>query len=138
MSKVRSHDPFRHFKHKLWLKIGQFDSRPLKVGNCLDFFACRWHVTYYWKTFDKSYNFVLDFISIEGLHTKLCARKVAGVATLGISGLALGSPEIKCHLGAGPVARHKIYYKGEGSGFPQVRAVVSLNLPMVRPSTKSV
>jgi hypothetical protein len=31
----------------------------------------------------------------------------------------------KWHLGAGPVARHKVYYKGEGGGFPQVRAVVS-------------
>ncbi len=36
--------------------------------------------------------------------------------------------------------RHKIYYKGEGGGFPQVRAVVSLvspSLPVARPSTKS-
>jgi hypothetical protein len=36
--------------------------------------------------------------------------------------------------------RHWVYYKGEGGGFPQVRAVlslVSLNLPMVRPRTKS-
>jgi len=36
---------------------------------------------------------------------------------------------------------HKIYYKGEGGGFPQVRAVVSLvssNLLMARPNTKSV
>jgi len=29
-------------------------------------------------------------------------------------------------LGAGPVAKHKEYYEGEGGGFPQVRAVVSL------------
>jgi hypothetical protein len=37
--------------------------------------------------------------------------------------------------------RHKIYYKGEGGGFPKVRAVVSLvilNLPLVRSNTKSV
>jgi hypothetical protein len=48
-----------------------------------------------------------------------------------------GSP----NLGAGPMARHKLYYKGEGGGFPQVRAVVSLVnpcLPMVCPCTKSV
>jgi hypothetical protein len=35
--------------------------------------------------------------------------------------------------------RHKVYYKGEGGGFPQVRAVVSLVnlcLPMVHPCTK--
>jgi hypothetical protein len=37
--------------------------------------------------------------------------------------------------------KHKVYYKGEGGGFPQVWAVVSLvspSLPMARPSTKSV
>jgi hypothetical protein len=38
------------------------------------------------------------------------------------------------------VERHRVYYKGEGDGFPQVWAVVSLvspSLPMVRVSTKS-
>jgi hypothetical protein len=24
----------------------------------------------------------------------------------------------KCHLHVGPVANHKVYYKGEGGGFP--------------------
>jgi hypothetical protein len=52
--------------------------------------------------------------------------KVAEVLTLGISGLPLRGPETKCHLGAGPMARHKVYYKGEGYGFPQVWAVMSL------------
>jgi hypothetical protein len=32
----------------------------------------------------------------------------------------------KSHLDVGSVASHKIYYKGEGGGFPQVQAVVSL------------
>jgi hypothetical protein len=38
-------------------------------------------------------------------------------------------------------ANHRIYYKGEVGGFPQVKVVVSLvnlNLPMVCPNTKSV
>ncbi len=43
-----------------------------------------------------------------------------------ISGLPFGSLGTKCHLDVGLVERHKIYYKGEGGGFPQVRAVVSL------------
>ncbi len=46
----------------------------------------------------------------------------------------------KYHLDVGLVERHIVYYKGEGGGFPQVRAVVSLvspSLPVVRPSTKS-
>jgi len=62
------------------------------------------------------------------------------VPTLAILGLPLGSPETKSHLDVGLVERHKIYYKGEGGGFPQVWAVVSLvslNLPVARPNTNS-
>jgi hypothetical protein len=99
----------------------QFDSQPLRVRNRPDFLACRWCTTYCWKALNEEYNFALDFISIGGLHTKLWAFKVTKVPTLGISRLASGSPMTKCHLGAGPVARHKIYYKGEGRGFPQIR-----------------
>ncbi len=66
--------------------------------------------------------------------------KVVGVPAMRISGLTLGSPGTKCHLGANPVAKHKVYYKGEGGGFPQVWAMVSLvnsSLPVVCPNTKS-
>jgi hypothetical protein len=38
---------------------------------------------------------------------------------VGISGLPLGSPKIKWHLGASLVAKHRVYYKGEGGGFPK-------------------
>ncbi len=57
-----------------------------------------------------------------------------------ISGLPLGSPGTKCQLDVGLVERHKVYYKGEGGGFPQVRAKVNLMSPsllVARPSTKS-
>jgi hypothetical protein len=99
---------------KGWESNWQFDFWPLKVRNRLDFLACRWRATYRWNFFDKGYNFALDFVSIGGLHVKLWAPKVAGILTLGISGL----PRTKCHLGANPMARHKVYYKGEGGGFP--------------------
>jgi hypothetical protein len=42
-------------------------------------------------------------------------------------------------FGCGPVERCRIYYKGEGGGFPQVRVVVSLvnlRLLLVHPSPK--
>ncbi len=39
------------------------------------------------------------------------------------------SPETKCHLDVGLVKKHKVYYKGEGDGFPQVRVVVNLVSP---------
>ncbi len=35
-------------------------------------------------------------------------------------------PGKKSHLEVGPVERSKVYYKGEGGGFPQVRAVMNL------------
>jgi hypothetical protein len=35
----------------------------------------------------------------------------------------------KWHLGVGFVAMPKVYYKGEGGGFPQVHAMVSLMNP---------
>jgi hypothetical protein len=63
-----------------------------------------------------------------------------GVSTLGISGPPFGSLGTKCHLDVGFMERHKVYYKGEGGGFPQVRAVVSLvnpSLLMVHPNIKS-
>jgi hypothetical protein len=36
------------------------------------------------------------------------------------------SPGTKCHLDMAHVENYKVYYKGEGDGFPQVRAMVSL------------
>ncbi len=60
---------------------------------------------------------------------KLCAFKVAGVLVVTILGFPLGSPRTKSHLNVAPVESYKVYYKGEGGGFPQVRAVVSLVCP---------
>ncbi len=65
-------------------------------------------------------------MSIRGLHIKLWGPKVAGVPTLAISRLPFGSPGTKSHLDVGLMERQKIYYKGEGDGFPQVRVMVSL------------
>jgi hypothetical protein len=112
----------------------QFDSRPLKVRNRPDFLLSRWHATYCWKALDEGYNFAWDFISIGGLHTKVWPREVAKVPILGIFGT-------KWHLDACPMTSHRVYYKGEGDGFPQVQAVVSFvssSLFVARLSTKSV
>jgi hypothetical protein len=40
-----------------------------------------------------------------------------------------GCPGTKSHLDVAPMERHRIYYKGEGGGFSQVWAVVSLVSP---------
>jgi hypothetical protein len=65
-----------------------------------------------------------------------------GVPILGISGLPFGSPlgqKDNWVLVLWPCTKYTIYYKGEGGGFPQVRAVVSfvsLCLPVTRLCTK--
>jgi len=59
-----------------------------------------------------------NLISIEGLDTKLWTAKVTKISTLGISKLPSGNPGTKCHLDASPMAKHRIYYKGEGVAFP--------------------
>ncbi len=78
------------------------------------------------KALAKAYNFASDLIMIKGLHRKLCALKVVKVRIIGIFGLPLGRPGTKSHLDVAPMESCKVYYKGEGGGFPQVRAVVSL------------
>jgi hypothetical protein len=140
MFEMGLHDPFGHLKHKLrpkeksgiklavWFLTTKSQESP-------NFLAWRWCATYCWKTLDEGYNFASNLISIGGLHAKLWGPKVVGVPTLGISEV-----ETKCHLDVGLVERYKVYYKGEGGGFPQVWAVVSLvslRSPMIRRGTKS-
>jgi len=119
--------PFEHLKHKLWPKEGlgvklavwfpPTKSRESSQFPCVQV-VC-----------NKGYNFVLDLVSIRGLHTKLWGPKVMGIPILAISGFSLGSPRTKCHLDVGLVERHMYTIRGEGGGFPQVRAVVSLSCP---------
>ncbi len=118
----------------------QFDSRPLKVRNRPDFLACRQHATYRWKSLDQGYKFALNLIAIGGPHAKLWDPKVAGILVVGISRLPFGNPGTKCPLDLAPMERYREYYKGEGVGFAQVQAMVSLvspRLPVALPNTKS-
>jgi len=129
-----SYHPFGHLKHKLWpkerlgVKLAVWFPTT-KSWKLTWFLVCRWRAIYHWKDLDEGYNFALNFISIKGLHAKLWRFIVAGVPTLAISRLPLGSPEIKSHLDVGPMERRKVYCKGEGGGFPQVQAVMSLVNP---------
>jgi hypothetical protein len=104
----------------------QFDSRPEKVENRPDLLGYRRCATYRWKSVDESYNFALDRTSIQGLLAKLWGSKVPKARLAGFRDSHAGVPGEKSHLDVGPVERCRVYYKGEGGGFPQVRAVVSL------------
>jgi hypothetical protein len=93
------------------------------------------------ESLNEGYNFASDLIAIRGLHKKLCALKVTGVLVVAILGLPLGSLGTKSHLDVAPVEWRRVYYMGEGGGFPRVRAVVSQvspELPVACPSTKGV
>jgi hypothetical protein len=103
--------------------------------------VCKWSVTHWWEALDEGYNFASDLITIGGLHRKLCVLKVTRVLVVGISGLSFGSPGTKSHLDVALVESCRIYYMGEGGGFPRVRAVVSfmsLESPVACLSTKGV
>jgi hypothetical protein len=49
-----------------------------------------------------------------------------------ISGLHFGTPGNLCHLDVASAASCRLYYMGEGGGFPRVRAVVSLVVQSAR------
>jgi hypothetical protein len=116
-----------------------FDSRPLKVGNRPEILNYRERATYRWKGLDEIYNFALYRIAIQGLLAKLWGSKVPGVPFGAISGLPLESPGKNSHLDVASVESCRVYYKGEGGGFPQGpgrgESCVSV-LPVARPSTK--
>jgi hypothetical protein len=104
----------------------QFDSWPLKVRNRSNFLACMQRATYRWKAFDESYNFALDFIAIEGLHMKLCSPKVTGVPVVEFRDSYLGVLGQKAIWMWSSWRGAEYTTRGEGGGFPQVRAVGSL------------
>jgi hypothetical protein len=49
-----------------------------------------------------------------------------------LSRLHFGSSNKMCHSDVASATSHREYYKGEGGGFPRVRAVVSLVCPNAR------
>jgi hypothetical protein len=122
-----SHRPFDIWNTSYGQKKGQesnwqFNSWPLKVWNWPDFHACKWRATYRWKALNEGYNFALDLISIKGLHAKLWRPQNCESPNLGNFGTPTWESQDKKPFGCGS---HRVYYKGEGGGFPQVQAVVS-------------
>jgi hypothetical protein len=107
----------------------QCDSRPQRVGNRPLFDVRFGSATWRWKALNESYNFASDCIAIQGLLAKLWGSKVPGVPFGAISRLPLGNPGKNNHLDVASMESCRLYHKGEGGGFPQVRAVVSLVCP---------
>jgi hypothetical protein len=141
MFKIGLHDPFGHLKHKVWPKEGPRVNLTiwLSITKSLEspWFTC--------------VQVVCDRLlqrSRQGLQLFFrphfnwrFAHKIMGPQNRESPNFGnFGNPTTKWHLGVCPVVRHRVYYKGEGGGFPQVRAVVSLVslfFHVVRPCTKS-
>jgi len=126
MSKMGLHDPFGHMKHKLWPKERprvklEFWRLITKSWESPQFSRVQMECDIPLKSFWRGLQLCFGLISIRCLHAKLWVLKVARVP--------LENLRTKCHLDVGLVERHKVYYMGEGGGFPQVWAMVSIVSP---------
>jgi hypothetical protein len=122
MSKMSSYDPFEHLKHKLWSK----ERSGIKLGIWL--WTTKSQESTRFTCVQVACHIPLES-SWQGL--QLCFKphinprfteKVMGAQRR-------KNPKGKMPFGCGPVEKHIIYYKGEGDGFPQVRAMVNLVNP---------
>jgi hypothetical protein len=111
-------------KRRVSSQTGNLTTRPLKVGNGPLFDVCSRSATWRWKVLDENYNFSSNHVPIRARGEKLWTPKVPEVQTGTVSGLHLGSPGKKSHLDVASAWSCREYYKGEGGGFPWVRAVV--------------
>jgi hypothetical protein len=121
MSKMSSHCSFGHLKHKLWPKEGPGVKLPiwLPTTKSRELTRFTWlqgacHIPL--ESFQRELQ-----LCFRPHHDPRSARKVMGLQSR-------GSP-ILGDLDVASMANHKVYYKGEGGGFPQVQAVVSLVCP---------
>jgi hypothetical protein len=130
MSKMGSHHPFGHLKHKLWPKersgvkltiwLPTTKSRESTRFPCVQV-ACDIPL--------ENSQQRLQLCFQPHLHWRF-ARKVMVPQSCRSPNLGnFETPRTKSHLDVGPVERRKIYYKGEGGGFPQIQAVVSPMCP---------
>jgi hypothetical protein len=134
MSKMGSLGSFGHLKHKLWPKEGPGVELPVWLpttkgrestsSRCL-IWECDTALESSRRELQLCFRPRCDRRSAR----KLWGSKVPGVPFGAISGLPFGSPGKNSHLDVGSVESHRVYYKGEGGGFPQVQAVVSLVCP---------
>jgi hypothetical protein len=104
----------------------QFDSRPLKVG-IRPISLCLGDVQHIVESSQRGLQLFFKPHFNRRSIEKVMGPQSRGSPNFGNFGTPTWESQTKCHLDAGPVANNKIYYKGEGGGFPpKVRAMVSL------------
>ncbi len=116
MFKMRSHDPFKYLKHKLWPKERIQVKLPIWLltikSQELPWFtnvqvAC--HISL--KNFRQGLQLCFTPHFNWRFTKEIMGLKVARIPISRISRLQFESRGTKWHLGASPMARHKIYYK---------------------------
>jgi hypothetical protein len=141
-----SHDPFGDSTHKLWPKEGSGVKLavwlpPTKSQESPQFpcvhVACDIPLKSSWQGLQLCFRTHLNQRSTDKIMGPQSCRK----PNFGNFGTPTWGPGTKCHLGGGPMARHRVLCKGADGGFPQVWTVVdlvNLNLFMVHLNTKIV
>jgi hypothetical protein len=137
MSKMASHEPFGHLQPKLWAKEGPRVKLTIwfPTTKSLESTSSRRRLgggNMALKDLEEMYNFGLNLVSIEIGSREIWAPKVMGFQPGIVSGLLLRSPGKKSHLDVASAESCKVYYMGEGGGFPRVRAVLSQVCPSAR------
>jgi hypothetical protein len=123
MSKMGSHEPFGHFKHKLWPKeepgvkfaiwLLTTKSQELPRFFCVQV-MCDIPLE---RSRPGLQLFYRPHFNCKFAHNVMAPQSCRSL-DFGNFETPLGSPRTKWHLGASPMARHTVYYKGEGGGFP--------------------
>jgi hypothetical protein len=146
MSKMGSHDPFGHLKYKLWPKersrvklevwFPTTKSQESTRYPCVQV-ACNRPLKSSWWRLQLCFKPHSDRKSAHEVIASQSRRN----SNLGNFRTPIWeSQDKKRHLNEGLAKRCRVYYMGEGGGFPRVQAVVSLvssRSPVVRLSTKS-
>jgi hypothetical protein len=127
---MASHWPFGHPQPKLWAKEGP----GVKLAVWLPTTKSRkstssWHQIWECDTsLERSWRGLQLWFRPrcdQTMQSGVMSSQSPGTSTGTISGLQLGSPGKKSHLDVASAESCKEYYKGEGGGFPRIRAVVS-------------
>jgi len=142
MSKISLHDPFGYYKHKLWPKEGLGIKLAIWLPTTKSQELSRFpFVQVVCNISLKRQGLQLYFrphLNLRYSH-KVMGHQNCGSPNFGNFEISTWESWDKWHLGVSPVARHRVYYKGEGDGFPQVKVMVNIMnpcLPVVHPCTK--
>jgi hypothetical protein len=123
MSKMGSHCSFGHLKHKLWPKEGPRVELPIWLPTRKSQESTRftWLQTTCHIPLERSRRELQ--LCFRSHFDPRFDRKVTGLQSRGSPGRRFRDsharvPGEKSHLDVGPVERSRVYYKGEGGGFP--------------------